>query len=580
MSRSYNNKRCTGDSPCPTCRSMGRDKTGNHLQHWENDQGESWVFCPRCSHYEILTEANRASYESVRKEVREVSDEELAVILADVQECPFQPLTSRGITREVAERFGVRVGLSETDGSTQMTHFYPKTKAGLITGYKVRVLAKKFFYAIGRGRGCDFFGIEQAQAKDVFNHTLYVFEDELSAMSGFQTLRQFTKKDFAHFAPACVSLPDGTASAGRVFAQNREFVESFKEIVVCMDNDEEGNKAARIIQQLHPATKVTKLPMKDANDMVMAGRERELYDALRFKAKVESPDHAVNIADCIEAALKKPEWGLSWPWEGMTRMTYGLRHGEIVAIGAGTSLGKSLLAHELAAHLVTVERQKVGMFMLEETVGNTVKNVCGKLDLVPYHRPDVEFDQDRLRETAMSLNNKIFLWQNFGQNDWENIKQCIRYWVVTEGCKFIVLDNLTCMVSHLTPSEINTEIAKISSELAGMCQELDFTCFVFSHLNAPSGGKSHEEGGEVKEVQFTGSRALMRYAQLIIGFERNKHAEGDQKNISKIRLLKDRNYGNTGWITTKYDVDTGKLSEIKESDLTGAQGGEDDDKPF
>ncbi len=50
------------------------------------------------------------------------------------------------------------------------------------------------------------------------------------------------------------------------------------------------------------------------------------------------------------------------------------------------------------------------------------------------------------------------------------------------------------MVSHLTPAEINTEIAKLALELSGMCAELDFTCFVFSHLNPPRGGKSHEEG--------------------------------------------------------------------------------------
>ena len=135
------------------------------------------------------------------------------------------------------------------------------------------------------------------------------------------------------------------------------------------------------------------------------------------------------------------------------------------------------------------------------------------------------------------------------------------------------------MVSHLTPSEINTEIARLSSELSGMCQELNFTCFVFSHLNPPSGGKSHEEGSPVKEVQFTGSRALMRYAQIILGFERNKHADGDLKNISRIRLLKDRNYGNTGCISCKYDIDTGKLDEYFD-EVPVEEDNSGDNKPF
>ncbi|MCS5737316.1 P-loop NTPase family protein, partial [Herbiconiux daphne] len=117
----------------------------------------------------------------------------------------------------------------------------------------------------------------------------------------------------------------------------------------------------------------------------------------------------------------------------------------------------------------------------------------------------------------------------FGQNDWEDIKQCIRFWVIENDVKFIILDNITALVSHLTPSEINTEISKIASELAGMCQELEFTAFVLSHLNAPSSGDPHEEGGQVKEVQFTGSRSLMRWCQCIIGFERDKQAEGKER---------------------------------------------------
>ena len=80
------------------------------------------------------------------------------------------------------------------------------------------------------------------------------------------------------------------------------------------------------------------------------------------------------------------------------------------------------------------------------------------------------------------------------QNDWNDIKQCIRFWVVEHGVKFIFLDNITALVSHLTATEINTEVASIAVELAGMCNELNFTCFVFSHLNPPKGGAPHEEG--------------------------------------------------------------------------------------
>lgn len=586
MSTSYGSKRVTHDGPCPSCQAQGRDRTGNHLMFFENDEGEKWAYCNRCGHHES-DDTKLSSY--TRKERRELTPEELETVLTETLECPIQPLTSRGITREVAERFGVRVGLSSTDGTTQVSHFYPQTKDGELRGFRVRSLDPKGFYAVGSGRGCDFFGIDQAVGKNVSNHTLYIFEDELSAMSGYQALMaNNTNPQYKHISPACVALPYGAMSAAKSLSQNREFIAQFKEIVVCMDNDEEGRKAAKTIQSIISNAKTVKLPVKDANDMTMAGREKELYQALRFSGRVETPDHAVTISDCIEEALAKPEWGLSWPWEGLTKMTYGITLGEMVAIGGGVGLGKSLVGHELVAHLIKVEKQKVGVFFLEETIGNSVKNICSKIDHVPYHKPDIEYDEIQFRETAMSLNEDLFLWRNNGVNNWDNIKQCIRYWVVSEGVKFIILDNITAMVSHLSPSEINTEIAKLSQELAGMCDQLNFTCFVFSHLNPPKGGKSHEEGGEVLEVQFTGSRGLMRFCQVILGFERNKQAEGDGKNLSKIRLLKDRKYGQSGYIHTQYTPETGKLSEYTPSEeedydsptSTSDQGPEEEDRPF
>lgn len=199
--------------------------------------------------------------------------------------------------------------------------------------------------------------------------------------------------------------------------------------------------------------------------------------------------------------------------------------------------------------------------MLEETAGNTLKNVAGKSANMPFHRPDVEFDPNVLRNEILKYDGKLYLYRNFGQNDWEDIKKCIRFWVIEQGVKFIFLDNITALTAHLTATEINTEVAAIAAELASMCNEHQFTCFVFSHLNPPKSGAPHEEGGQVQEVQFTGSRALMRFSQLILGFERNKQGEGDEKNLSQIRVMKDRYFGQTGVVGTKYDMQTGRLTQ-------------------
>ena len=422
MAKVYGNKEIIGDSGCPTCMAKGGDRTQNHLLHWRNNETqEEWVSCNRCGHYEKLTEGNKAHWEGARNAFRELSEEEVQAALDEVAELPIMELKSRGIKHAVAERFGVRVGLSSTDGETPVSHFYPKSKDGVLRAYEVKILEPKGFYAVGDGRGCDFFGIEQARSGDVYTKNLYLFEDPLSTMSGFQVIMENNRSTYK---PACVGLPNGAKSAATAVARNAAFLSTFDDIIVCMDNDEAGEEAVAKIRGMIPGIKVARIPkglrkdgkpIKDANDMLMEGRGLELRNALLFNAAKESPAGSATVAECLEDALKKPEWGLNYPWPGLTQLTFGLRYGEVVSIGGGVGGGKTLIAHELTAHLINNYDEKVGVFMLEETVGNTLKNVAGKSANIPFHRPDAEFDPDLLRNEVLKYDGKLFLYRNFGQ---------------------------------------------------------------------------------------------------------------------------------------------------------------------
>ena len=346
MAKIYGNKELLGDSACPKCVSQGRDTTGNHLQHWKNiENEEEFCYCNRCGYYEKITEANRATLEGSRTNKEEKSPEELQAILEEALELPFRSLDSRGIRLDIAERFGVRVGLSYVDGCTPVSHFYPLKEGGMLRGFQVRNLDPKYFYFAGSGAGGDFFGQDQAQLGDIWTGRLHIFEDPLSGMSGFQAL---VENSSARIKPACVSLIKGAKSIAAALSKNRSFVESFDEVIICMDNDDAGEEAVETARKLYPNIKIARIPkglkkdgspIKDANDLIMEGRSTELNNLLRFKAAKESPAASVSIADCIEEALKKPEWGVPWSWQGLTDMTYGLRIGEIIAIGAGVSIG-------------------------------------------------------------------------------------------------------------------------------------------------------------------------------------------------------------------------------------------------
>lgn len=550
-------KKIIGDTACPTCVANGRDSKGNHLIIFK-DGDKKWGYCNRCRHHEVF---EKGFHVEVRTEK---SPETIQAELDEVLEYPTQALTTRRISRETAAWFGVRVGLSMENGADVTEHYYPRTREGKLAAYNVRILDPKAFYYRGSPRGgTEPFGYSQLKHPNVGRLRLIISEDELSAMSVFEVIQGKLSEKYKHLRQASISWSAGVGSAARDI-QNMQAdgtLGKFQDIIYVHDNDEEGRKSVEVVRALLPDCKFVQLPLKDPNDMLMAGRAQELWAALLFEGKTKSPDGAVRVRDIRGDASKPPEWGKSYPWEGLTNLTYGQRDGEIIAIGGGTGIGKTLLAHSIAAHNIMEHQEKVGVFLLEENVNMSLKNLAGKIAKHAFHRPDVEWRQDLYDAACDKLEDNLFLWSNKGQNDWDHIKECLRYWAVVEGVKSFFIDNMTTLTNHLSPSEQNTEIARISTEIAGMADELGIRIFIFSHLNPPGGKLSHEEGAEVREHQFTGSRALQRWSQVILGFERNKHASDEEKHFSRIRLIKDRMYGNTGMVYTQYDVPSGCLNE-------------------
>jgi twinkle protein len=245
-----------------------------------------------------------------------------------------------------------------------------------------------------------------------------------------------------------------------------------------------------------------------------------------------------------------------------------MHYGTLWSIGGGVGSGKTLLVHSIAAHIIK-KNIPVACFMLEERLGKSLVNISTHLSNCRIGL----FEADKLGQVIhdFDLNNNLHLWKNKGQNDWDNIAQCIRFYAVVLGVKVFFVDNVTAITNTLSPTEQNTEIARVATEAHGLADELDIAVVLLSHLNPPSSGPSHEEGGEVRPVQFTGSRALMRWSDVMIGFERNLYAEGEYKHHSKIRVIKDREAGKTGVIKTIYDVETGGLYERVEESTEEAE---------
>jgi len=488
--------------------------------------------------------------------------EELEAEVQEIRKLNKPTDAYRKVPAKMLGRYGVRLGLSEEDGKTPYALFFGYTKDAVLSRWKAKLIPYKGFFAVGPREDVDPFGWEIA--KKAGGRRVYITEGEMDCIAldyAMTLVQQGTK--YASQKHAVISLPNGAGSVARTLKMVKDH--GFEEIVLCFDGDEAGKLATKEAQKVAPDVLTVIMPTgcKDAHECVEKGLFKELFAAVRWNAKKPPIKGVIHVSDVMAKALVKPTMGLSYPMEALTQMTYGQRFGECVAIGAGVGLGKTLLAHEWSAHNITEHKETCFMVLLEEQNHDTLLNVAGKVDSIPYHKPDAEYDVDQLRTTIESLQNKLYLWEadadQYLRFDMDEIIKAIRFNVAEYGTKFVYVDNMTRLVDHLNMSDANEFINKYASELEGLSAQLDIHIDVFSHLNN-TGRISHEAGGKVLASQFTGSRGLMRSFPVMMGFERNKMSK-DSMSKSYLSVLKNRKYGGEGLIKTQYESRTGRLLE-------------------
>lgn len=467
------------------------------------------------------------------------------------------PIPDRALTKETCQHFGIRCSVDESTGDISHHHYPRHSSDGRLVGYKTREVATKTFRITRTEQSNTLFGQHLAPAG---GKLLVITEGELDAAAAHQMF-QARGKNYK-----VVSLPDGANV--RAIRENIEYLETFESIVLAFDQDDPGKRAAdEVVSIITPGkVKIMRFSEKDPSDLLRQGKGDEFFNAL-WNASASRPDGICSVEDIMEEALKPVQYGLSFPWETLTKCTFGYRRAELYGIGAGSGAGKTEAFKEIINHVINVHKLPVGVLFLEEPAAKTLKVLAGKKLNKRFHIPGEDWTIEELQEGINSLIGKVYLYNHFGSKDWTQIKSKIKYMVTALGIKDIFLDHLTALVAQ--EDNEYTALNRIMEELASLTAELDCTIFYISHLKKAN-GTPHEEGGRVTAEQFKGSGAIVFWSHFLFGLERNSQAEdAEERNTTTFRVLKDRNTGLATGVTFKlrYDHTTGRWLEIREKDL-------------
>lgn len=461
----------------------------------------------------------------------------------------FSDLPKRSIRESTCRKFGYTTGTDASGESCHIANYYDAR--GSVVAQKLRKPNKHFAWVGERGSCLPLWG----QHLWTSGKSVVITEGEIDCLS---VAAAFDDKNYA-----VVSLPDGAQSAVKAITKAYEWLCGFEKIVLCFDQDEPGQKAMQQVAEMLPVGKVytMRLQRKDANEVLVndgkAPITRAFWDAAEWR-----PDGIVDGKELWETILSTKEVeSVSYPWPVLNIATHGLRKGELVTITAGTGIGKSLFVREIAYNLLNMG-ETVGMLMLEESTTRTALGLMGLAMNKPLHLDKHGVTEEDMRKAFTSTVGcgRLFLYDHFGSTDVDNLLNKVRYMSKALGCRWIVLDHLSIVVSSMDGGTDERKlIDRAMTLLRTLVQETGIGLIVVSHLRRPE-GKGHEDGATTSLSQLRGSAAIGQLSDMVLGLERNQ--QGDNKDITTVRILKNRYSGETGDDTKLlWDKATGRLNE-------------------
>lgn len=535
--------------PCPSCTSSD----GYYIK-----EETGWGHCFVCN-------LNVPPSKTEKKKMEATATAETACPKTENVTTPlttvFRPFPERGFTKDTIAKYCVDVGGPTASYQAKYPRF---DVAGNHVGNKIRYKDKGFSVE-GAGR-TGLFGrhaFPPGSAKYIT-----VVEGQDDALAAYQMMGSKWP----------VVSVDSASSALADVRRDFEYLNSFENIVFCFDNDAPGQAAAKAAAGAgFPLGKIKICSLrkfKDANDYLL-NKANELFVREWWQAPSFKPDGLKLGSEMWNEIIERKEsFTVPYPFPGCNDKTYGIRLSELVIITADTGVGKTSFLKHIEHHLLTNPEVKeknygVGFLHLEEPNGDTALGLLSIHNSTPYHLPDVLRPEEDLRAAYEELldNDRVVIWDHFGSNSVDAVLDKVRH-MAALGCKYIVLDHLSIVVSDQSGDE-RKQLDEIATKLKTLTMELDLAVIAVIHTN--------------RQGQIRGTAGVEQLANIVIRLEREKLDDNEwRRNVTKVSVEKNRFCGFTGpasWLW--YNKHSARLSELERDEIAVYEtGGYITDVPF
>ena len=528
---------------CPECADSGNDNLVTH------DNGS--VYCYACS------------YQPEKSTPKTTST-------TTIDPGRFLPLKARCLSKETCEKFGTTVAkytgyLGKNMFRDKATVVFNMFSQGELVKQKIRALEDRSLCTQkGATEFKELFGMHAHHPNEKMFIT--VTEGEFDAMAIYE----------ATGYPA-VSVTKGAKGAKGELADNLEWLMKWKYVVLAFDNDEPGREAAHECLELFEPGKVRIcfFPSKDANDMLVEGRNDEIKNSL-WQAEEVFPKDLVQASDISERILEQPTQGPSWPWPELTDITYGFHPGKVYVVAGGTGIGKTEVIKELILHQAYRNDVKCALFSFEQAAEDTFRRLIGGRINIPLHIPGTKIDPKIIHHEIKNLEDRVYVFDRKASSEellsFDSITNKIKTLSKGKGVKLIVIDNLKAISATLQDKFHGIE--QCMCKLQSIASAYDVTFLIVSHLakdkRVTKAGQEDDSWGRGRMPvleNIYGSSAIEAIADVVLVLARNADSQDPyEKLITKVKCLKSRLDGTKRGIQFNlfYDDNKGRLISEEE----------------
>lgn len=529
--------------PCPKCRAEGGDRSGDNLAIYDDGHGFCFgnhgfisaqeinknISLDKLKNSDTLSlsytlrdnlERSSTSLSSTYKHPStslSITKEQHRSTMVDFTE---QFLPWRGVSERSMRAFDVRTRVDK-DGKP-LCLVYPWG----VSTKQVRSVIDKSFYIEGDSSNVSLFGMDKFGPGT--SKAITVTEGAQDALSVYEM--------FGWKYPA-VSVRSAV-SARTDCERARDYLNSFDRIYLCFDNDKPGQDAVREVARLFDVNKIYHVKLskyKDANEY-LSHKASDEFVKTWWAAKPYLPKGIVADYESISDILNTEDNTTiaSYPFATLDSMAYGIRSGEIVLITAQEKVGKTEVIRAIEHHLLKTTDHNIGVIHLEEKEKRSIQGLISYEVGKPCHLPDVGMSKEDMLLAYKGMtkrDGRLHFYTHFGSDDPDVILDVIRSLVSVCHCKFVFLDHITMLVTGFEGDDERRKLDYISTRLAMLTRELDFTLFLVSHVN--------DEG------KTRGSRNISKVADLLLHLDRDIEADdADTRNATKL-IVKGNRFAST-----------------------------------